>query len=209
MTGNTNRSLNLDRPLSRDSINATFFPCRAPLVDCAPADTEQRSELCPGPCGLDRVADWVGVHVGKYGTDRSSRQDADSSASCDHAHSMDIKHSFARRLVDALDYNRVEPTDAARKRFLAKTLGITERHAGNYLRGEKLPASEGMVNLSILLGVSLDWLLTGRGLMLFLTEAETKHVADTRTLGEPDKEKVYRLSQVFLPPPPDNHKNAS
>ena len=126
-----------------------------------------------------------------------------------HADGMDIKHDFAKRLIAALDHNHVEPTDIARKRFLGKTLSITERHAGNYLKGEKLPTPEGMVNLSILLGVSLDWLMTGRGLMLPLSEAETSHVADTRKLDEPDREKVYRLSQVFLPPLPNNHKDAS
>lgn len=123
---------------------------------------------------------------------------------------MDIKRDFSLRLVQALDAAGVEPVHVERKRYLHRVLDITPRHAGNYLNGEKLPTPEGMVKLAMCLGVSLDWLMTGQGLMQPLTAAEQTHLAETRQLAEPDREKVYRLSQVFLPAPPqEKNRQAS
>lgn len=201
--------LYLDCPLSRYRINAAFLPCCAPLVDSAPADTEHCSELWSGACRADGVVNWVGVHAFQFGTESSACQDAVSSKRCVHASSMDNKHQFSRRLVAALDHAMVPPTDADRKKYLSKAMKITERQVGNYLNGEKMPSPTRMVDLAIFLGVSLDWLMTGRGLMVPLTEEEVEHISETRKLDAPDRNKVYRLSQVFLPPEPDNHKNAS
>jgi transcriptional regulator with XRE-family HTH domain len=71
------------------------------------------------------------------------------------------RHGFARRLAHALDLNGVGRADIDRKRYLASLMNISERHAGNYLRGDKLPTTEGTIDLAKKLGVSVEWLANG------------------------------------------------
>jgi transcriptional regulator with XRE-family HTH domain len=71
------------------------------------------------------------------------------------------RDGFTRRLTQALDLNGVERTAIERKRFLARLMQVSERHAGNYLSGTKLPTTEGMIDLARKLGVALEWLANG------------------------------------------------
>ena len=71
------------------------------------------------------------------------------------------RHGFARRLAHALDLNGVGRADIDRKRYLASLMNVSERHAGNYLRGDKLPTTEGTIDLAKKLGVSVEWLANG------------------------------------------------
>lgn len=116
---------------------------------------------------------------------------------------MDIKHDFARRLALALDFAKVSTRPADRKRYLAGLARVTERHAGNYLAGEKLPTPEGMIDLAIRLGVSWDWLATGRGIMVPINltpeEALTLHA-----LSHEDRQKLFHIGQVLADPKSDN-----
>jgi len=75
----------------------------------------------------------------------------------------DVKTRFAERLSQALSIAGVNDKSIAKKRHLSALAGVTERHAGNYLAGEKLPTMEGMIVIATQLGVSLEWLATGRG----------------------------------------------
>jgi hypothetical protein len=78
----------------------------------------------------------------------------------------DTKTRFAYRLSQALTLAGVPDKSINKKRHLSAIASVTERHAGNYLAGEKLPTMEGMIDLAIQLGVALEWLATGRGPML-------------------------------------------
>jgi hypothetical protein len=83
----------------------------------------------------------------------------------------DAKTRFADRLSQAITLAGVPDKRIDKKRHLSAIASVTERHAGNYLTGEKLPTMEGMIGLAIQLGVALEWLATGRGPMLpVLTE---------------------------------------
>jgi transcriptional regulator with XRE-family HTH domain len=112
---------------------------------------------------------------------------------------MDIKQDFARRLVAALDYAKVSTRPVDRKRYLAHIAGVTERHAGNYLSGEKMPTTEGMIDLAIRLGVAWEWLATGRGTMLSigLTPEETSTI---QALSTKDRERLFQIGQVLAHP---------
>jgi len=78
----------------------------------------------------------------------------------------DTKTRFADRLSQALTMAGVPDKSIDKKRHLSAIASVTERHAGNYLTGEKLPTMEGMIDMAIQLGVALEWLATGRGPML-------------------------------------------
>jgi transcriptional regulator with XRE-family HTH domain len=118
---------------------------------------------------------------------------------------MDIKSDFAGRLVLALDAKGVRPIDAERKRYLSKLLNLSERQIGYYLKGQKMPTLDGAIDLALKLGVSAEWLMSGRGLMRPLSPEEAAHINQVRDLPEEDRERVYRISRHISPgrlPPP-------
>lgn len=116
---------------------------------------------------------------------------------------MDIKQDFARRLVLALDHAGVSTKPIDRKRYLAHIAGVSERHAGNYLAGEKLPTPEGMIDLAIRLGVAWDWLATGRGFML-PTNLTAEEVLTIQALSNEDRQRLFQIGQVLAHPKSDS-----
>ena len=103
---------------------------------------------------------------------------------------MDIKQDFARRLVLALDHAGISTKPIDRKRYLSHIAGVSERHAGNYLSGEKLPTPEGMIDLAIRLGVAWDWLATGRGFMLS-TNLTAEEALTIQALSNEDRHRLF------------------
>jgi transcriptional regulator with XRE-family HTH domain len=110
---------------------------------------------------------------------------------------MNIKEQFGERLKTALEHLGVESTGAARKRYLSKRLDITERQAGNYLNGVKMPTLEGVIDLANKLGVNPNWLLAGIGPMIPLTQEEITHIINLRTLDVGDQQRLYHICESF------------
>lgn len=55
--------------------------------------------------------------------------------------------------------------DATTQVAFAKQTHTTQQNLSRYERGQTLPSSEGLIMLSKHTGVSIDWLLFGRGAM--------------------------------------------
>ncbi|EAP9733835.1 helix-turn-helix domain-containing protein [Salmonella enterica] len=68
--------------------------------------------------------------------------------------------NISERLKRVLEAQNLTITDAAIK------CGIPYRSLQNYLRGEREPKAEALIVIGTQLGISLDWLLTGRGVMM-------------------------------------------
>jgi len=109
---------------------------------------------------------------------------------------MDTKKLFAARLAAALDHAKVSTRPPERKKYLSEATGVTERHAGNYLSGDKLPTPEGLIELAIKLGVDWTWLATGQGCMVpqKLTDAEA---ATLSALSAADRERLFQIGAVL------------
>lgn len=112
---------------------------------------------------------------------------------------MDIKQDFARRLAKALDYAGVSTRMIERKRYLASIAKVSERHAGNYLAGAKLPTPEGMIDLAIRLGVSWDWLATGRGWMVTVNLTE-EEILTLQAMTEEERSRFFQIGKVLADP---------
>ena len=110
---------------------------------------------------------------------------------------METKEAFAKRLEIALDFLGVDRKQSERKRYLAKRLDITERHAGNYLHGAKLPTPEGAIDMAQVLDVNPNWLWFGNGPMKPLTPAQTAHIEAVQALPEPEQNRVFSVSAVL------------
>jgi transcriptional regulator with XRE-family HTH domain len=111
---------------------------------------------------------------------------------------MNTKADFSRRLGVALDHAAVDHNPADRKRWLAKRFDISERQAGNWLNGVQLPTSEGMIEIAVALGVSVEWLVTGRGprLPLDLSDAEAALLS---ALSATDRDRLFRAYDLLRP----------
>ena len=205
MARNTNRFLNLDGAPGWDGIDATGIPGGAPFVNRPPGNAKRGAELWPGARALNGKIDRIRVHDLKFGTDCSGCQDAnfcrtptDSSNWMRNAKGMDIKQAFAARLLIALDVAGVEPKNAERKRYIAALLDISERQAGNYLSGDKMPASEGMIDLAIKLRVNPNWLIAGNGPMRALTPEQSALIEALQALPEVEQKRVFSVSESLI-----------
>lgn len=71
-----------------------------------------------------------------------------------------MKHpEFAERFSEAVALSGVESTQKA----LGKLLGVSEVMIWSYRNGEKLPRMAMALKMAEAFGVSIDWLLQGRG----------------------------------------------
>ena len=193
--------LNLQGACWGDGVKPTLIPSRAPLVDRTGRYAELFRQLWPGASRMDcfryRVLIHDAIKFGTVSSDCQGKSTADSSKACGHAEGMETKISFASRLKLALDDNGVTTRPPERKRYLADLTGVTERQAGNYLNGEKLPTSEGIIELASKLKVSHEWLATGRGSMHppGLTDQQAEFLS---RLSEAEKERFFLAYQIIL-----------
>lgn len=114
----------------------------------------------------------------------------------DHDLGMNTKIDFAKRLAEALDLNRVDSRPIDRKRYIAKAMTVTERHAGNYLSGEKMPTTEGLIELAEKLKVSWEWLATGRGIPTPM-EFTPEEMQVLTMLNPMEREKLFQIGKVL------------
>ena len=120
---------------------------------------------------------------------------------------MDIAHAkaFADRLNLALSLVDLPIKFHGRNVMLAKRMDVSNRTVSNWLNGEKLPSAERMIELSKVLGVSVDWLWVGRGPMLLAdlpTDEEVAIIKRIRRLPDRERPKVAQIIDMLDPPPP-------
>lgn len=75
----------------------------------------------------------------------------------------DIKQAFARRLNEALDDARFPPKGAGRQVAAGERYGVSQKGAGKWLEGDGMPETTKAIEIATDLGVSFEWLMTGRG----------------------------------------------
>jgi transcriptional regulator with XRE-family HTH domain len=70
---------------------------------------------------------------------------------------------FGKRLVSAIDARGW--SELSQLALGRKLTGVTGATVNNWINGYKLPSTETAIELAVILNVSLDWLLVGRGAM--------------------------------------------
>lgn len=105
--------------------------------------------------------------------------------------------SISNRLKKAIEAKQLKITESA------ELCGIPYRSMQNYLRGEREPNADALRLISERLGISADWLLTGRGQMQQneavepsnLNPREEALLALFNELGEDDQREICRLAE--------------
>lgn len=207
MLRHTRRRFQRHRAPWRDGGWNAGLPSRPPFIDSACRYPQFLGQLGARPGDQDSFGYGIGVfHVPHGRTFGSGLQETDSSRHISHHVGMDSdKHDFGRRLILALEAQEqrtgMSRTSAERKRYLHKLMGVTERHAGNYLLGKKLPEPDGLMALAKALGVSWEWLATGRGYM-FPVDITPDEAALLMSLSPADRARLFQVGQILFPEDP-------
>lgn len=75
----------------------------------------------------------------------------------------DERLTFAARLNEALDDIGYAPKGSGRQVALGKQFDVSQKGARKWLEGEAMPELTRAIQIAGALGVSVEWLLTGRG----------------------------------------------
>ena len=105
--------------------------------------------------------------------------------------------SISIRLKKAIEAKQLRITESA------DVCGIPYRSMQNYLRGEREPNADALRLISERLGISADWLLTGRGKMQLADEMpcsalnpkEEALLTMFKELSEDDQREICRLAE--------------
>ncbi len=77
-----------------------------------------------------------------------------------YTHIVDIKREFSLRLREAL----VETWPGERMQAIwAKSLGVSPATLSEWLNGLKMPSTEKLIEVCLVLNVGVEWLATGKG----------------------------------------------
>lgn len=113
------------------------------------------------------------------------------------------REGFSKRLAHALDLNHVGRAAIERKRYLVHLMGISERHAGNYLSGDKLPATEGLIDLAHKLHVSVEWLASGI-LPVRPLPLTQEQISVLERLSQDQLERLFQIGCILAAPDADD-----
>ncbi|EEI9429516.1 helix-turn-helix domain-containing protein [Salmonella enterica] len=110
---------------------------------------------------------------------------------------------ISERLKEVLDSQSLTITDAAAK------CGMPYRSLQNYLRGEREPKVDALISISTQLGISIDWLLTGRGTMYITsTQLESRDCSQcAQQLPDEMTVREKKLLELFRVLSPEEQKN--
>lgn len=75
------------------------------------------------------------------------------------------KADFSQRLNKALDDIGVPQKGQNRQEIVGKRFGVTQKGARKWLEAESIPNIDRCIHIAKDLGVSFEWLMTGRGSM--------------------------------------------
>ncbi|MCH5051181.1 helix-turn-helix domain-containing protein [Pectobacterium aquaticum] len=93
------------------------------------------------------------------------------------------------RLREAMD------ADGFNIKELSEKVGIPYRSLQNYLRGEREPNTEALIAIGTQMSISIDWLLTGRGLMR-IDEMPCAPESSEQTFSQSDIKLLELMSQL-------------
>lgn len=75
----------------------------------------------------------------------------------------EIRLAFAERLNEALDDIGVPPKGEGRQAAVGKRYGVSQHGARKWIEGEAMPELTRAIEIALDLGVTTEWLLSGRG----------------------------------------------
>ena len=100
---------------------------------------------------------------------------------------------FANRFREACEDAKVPITQES----LGKFFGVSGTMAWYYLNGEKLPSMDKAIKMASKLGISVEWLLTGKGQKYPLQEGANEDFINISHLSPPAKAAIRSLIAIL------------
>ena len=100
---------------------------------------------------------------------------------------------FATRLHEACEDAKVPITQES----LGKFFGVSGTMAWYYLNGEKLPSMDKAIKMASKLGISVEWLLTGKGQKYPVPEGENEDFINISHLSPQAKAAIRALIAIL------------
>lgn len=112
----------------------------------------------------------------------------------------EMYQAFSRRLIEACDQDPSMPRKNERgfNKALGLRVGISYKGAEKWIKGDSMPDMANAALLARSLGVSIEWLLTGRGSRTGIVEQST---AEESPKYEIPHEAMNLAKQISLLPP--------
>lgn len=121
-----------------------------------------------------------------------------------------IKDEFAKRLHYAADRMGVPPEGKNRQAEFGKKLGVSQQSAYKWLNGLSIPKHEHCIEIAIKAKISLEWLMTGRGIANYGDDPITKVVLAMQSMDAQTQYRTARLVNTLAEPAEEaNEKQAN
>ncbi len=111
-----------------------------------------------------------------------------------------VKTAFATRINLVADILEIPPKGDNRQQLLGKMFGVSQEAARKWLAGESLPQMEKCIEIAKKSNVSIEWLLTGRGVAQFDKTPEAQVLVAMQHMDESTKYQVVKISNSLAEP---------
>lgn len=111
-----------------------------------------------------------------------------------------LKDEFAKRLHLAADRMGIPPEGENRQAEFGKKLGVSQQAASKWLNGQSIPKHELCIEIAIKAKISLEWLMTGRGIPAYGDDPISKVVLTMQSMDVQTQYKTARLVNTLAEP---------
>lgn len=111
-----------------------------------------------------------------------------------------IKEEFAKRLHYAADRMGIPPEGENRQAEFGKKLGVTQQAAQKWLNGISIPKQEHCIEIALKAKISLEWLMTGRGIANYGDDPISKVVSAMQSMDAQTQYQTVRLVNTLAEP---------
>lgn len=113
---------------------------------------------------------------------------------------LDEKESFAERMRVVADRLGIPPKGKNRQASLGKLFNVSQEAARKWLSGESIPEMARCIEIAKRAEVSIEWLLTGRGVEVYSNTPEAKVLLAMQHMDEATKYQLVKIGDSLAEP---------
>ena len=110
------------------------------------------------------------------------------------------KIAFSERLNMVADMLNIPPKGENRQKLLGKMFGVSQEAARKWLAGEGLPQLQKCIEIAKKSSVSIEWLLTGRGIVEYENTPESQAFKAMQSMDAATKYQAVKILNTLAEP---------
>lgn len=111
-----------------------------------------------------------------------------------------IKDEFSKRLHYAADRMGIPPEGKNRQAEFGKKIGVSQQSAQKWFNGISIPKPEHCIEIALKAKISLEWLMTGRGIANYGDDPISKVVSVMQSMDAQTQYQTVRLVNSLSEP---------